>query len=253
MHYELHNQLPHFLYGIHRQLYLHQPAKSSYSVSTCETPTNITAINITGSSATINWTGNNYAAKYRVHVRALGTTTWSTLVVTAPTTKKNITGLQSLTTYEYQVRTDCNTAGTSYSAYSSIQTFTTLCCCTKPTNIAVSNVTQTGATVSWVGNACAVKYRLQYRVQGTTTWTTKSITAPIVTKTLTLLTPNTIYEYRLRSDCNSTGTINSGYTTIATITTIPRLEDTEIESSLFYVTPNPCSTCFVSGAENESN
>ena len=94
---------------------------------------------------------------------------------------------------------------------------------------------------------------MQYRVQGTTAWTTKTTTAPIVTKTLTLLTPNTIYEYRLRSDCNSTGTINSGYTTIATITTIPRLEDTEISSSTFYVSPNPCSTCFVSGAENESD
>ena len=228
-------------------------APISVSLSACETPTNITATNITGSSATINWTGNNCAAKYRVHVRALGTTTWSTLVVTAPTTTKNITGLQSLTTYEYQVRTDCNTAGTSYSAYSSIQTFTTLCSCTKPTNIAVSNVTQTGATVSWVGNACAVKYRLQYRIQGTTTWTTKSITAPIVTKTLTLLTSNTIYEYRLRSDCNSTGSVNSGWTTTATITTPLRLEDSEISFSTFYVSPNPCSTCFVNGTMDEQD
>ena len=226
---------------------------TSVSLSVCETPTNITATNIIGSSATINWTGNNCAAKYRVHVRALGTTTWSTLIVTAPTTTKNITGLQPITTYEYQVRTDCNTAGTVYSAYSTIQTFTTICNCTKPTNIAVSNVTQTGATVSWLGNLCAVKYRLQYRVQGTTAWTTKTTTAPIVTKTLTLLTPNTIYEYRLRSDCNSTGTINSGYTTIATITTIPRLEDTEISSSTFYVSPNPCSTCFVNGTMDEQD
>ena len=221
--------------------------------NTCATPTNIAVASITGSKATINWTGNSCAAKYRVRYRVQGTTSWVTKVVTAPVSTKILTLLQPLTTYEYQVRTDCNSTGTIASAYSTIQTFTTICDCIKPTNLSVSNLTQTTATVSWVGNACAVKYRVQYRVQGTTTWTTKVVTAPTVTKTLTGLTANTIYEYRLRTDCNSTGTVNSGWTTTATITTTLKLEETEISSSTFYVSPNPCSTCFVSGAENESD
>ena len=220
---------------------------------TCETPTTIVASNITSSKATISWTGNNCAAKYRVRYRVQGTTTWVTKIVTAPITTKNLTLLQPLTTYEYQVRTDCNSAGTSYSAYSTIQTFTTICDCIKPTNIAVSNVTQTGATVSWLGNSCAVKYRLQYRVQGTTTWTTKTITAPTLFYNIIGLTNNTIYEYHLRSDCNSTGTVNSGWSTTATITTPLRLEDSEISSSTFYVSPNPCSTCFVNGPMDEQD
>lgn len=128
-----------------------------------------------------------------------------------------------------------------------------MCSCTKPTNIAVSNVTQTGATVSWVGNACAVKYRLQYRIQGTTTWTTKTINAPTLFYTIIGLTNNTIYEYHLRSDCNSTGTVNSGWTTTATITTPLRMENSEISSSTFYVSPNPCSTCFVNGIMDEQD
>ncbi len=221
--------------------------------NTCATPTNIAVASITGSKATISWTGNSCAAKYRVRYRVQGTTSWVTKIVTAPVSSKILTLLQPLTTYEYQVRTDCNATGTVASAYSNIQTFTTICDCIKPTNLSVSNLTQTTATVSWVGNACAVKYRVQYRVQGTTTWTTKVVTAPTVTKTLTGLTANTIYEYRLRTDCNSTGTVNSGWTTTATITTTLKLEETEISSSTFYVSPNPCSTCFVSGAENESD
>jgi hypothetical protein len=220
---------------------------------TCETPTTISATNISGTKATINWNGNNCAVKYRIRYRVQGTTTWTTKIVTAPTASKTLTLLQQLTTYEYQVRTDCNSTGTSYSAYSAIQTFTTICDCTKPTNIAVSNVTQNGATVSWLGNSCAVKYRLQYRVQGTTAWTNKTITAPTLFYNIIGLTNNTIYEYHLRSDCNSTGTVNSGWTTIATITTPLRLEDDEINSSAFNVSPNPCSTCFVNGTMNEQD
>ncbi len=219
----------------------------------CETPTNITVSSITGTKAIVSWTGNSCAAKYRVRYRVQGTTTWTTKIVTAPVVSKTLTLLLPLTTYEFQVRTDCNTTGTLASAYSPIQTFTTICDCTKPTNIAVSNVSQTAATVSWVGNACALKYRLQYRVQGTTVWTTKTVIAPIATKTITGLTANTIYEYHLRSDCNSDGSLNSGWTSIATITTPLRLEDTKIGSTTFYVSPNPCSNCFVSGTENEND
>ncbi|GDX53094.1 hypothetical protein LBMAG27_21410 [Bacteroidota bacterium] len=221
--------------------------------NTCTTPTNITVASITGSKATISWTGNSCAAKYRVRYRVQGTTSWVTKIVTAPVSSKILTLLQPLTTYEFQVRTDCNSTGTIASAYSTIQTFTTICDCTKPTNIAVSNVTQTGATVSWLGNLCAVKYRLQYRIQGTTTWTTKTINAPTLFYTIIGLTNNTIYEYHLRSDCNSTGTVNSGWTTTATITTPLRMENSEISSSTFYVSPNPCSTCFVNGIMDEQD
>ena len=94
---------------------------------------------------------------------------------------------------------------------------------------------------------------MQYRVQGTTTWTTKTITAPTLFYNIIGLTNNTIYEYHLRSDCNSTGTVNSGWSTTATITTPLRLEDSEISSSTFYVSPNPCSSCFVNGTMDEQD
>ncbi len=209
--------------------------------SPCDAPTNDTATNITGTGVKISWTGNDCAVKYRIQYRVVGVTAWTTKTVAAPTLFKSLTGLLSSTNYEYHVRTDCNTNGSIASAYTAIKTFTTPCNCAKPTTINVSNITQTGASINWAGNTCAVKYRLQYRKQGVTAWTTTTITAPIVTKTLTNLLANTTYEYHLRSDCNATGSLNSGFTTTQTFTTALRLEDVAANISAYDLSifPNP--------------
>ncbi len=220
-------------------------ARITQPSNTCDVPTNITSSNITATKATITWTGNNGAVKYRIHYRALGTTAWTTKIVTAPVITKTLTLLQPITTYEYCVRSDCNTSGTIASAYSSIQTFTTICDCAKPTIINVTAITQTSASVNWTGNSCAVKYRLQYRKQGITAWTTVLINAPIAFKHLTGLLSNSVYEIRMRTDCNNTGTVNSGWTTIQTFTTPLRLE--EVSTSVFdlSVFPNPTDGNFI--------
>ncbi|GDX51521.1 hypothetical protein LBMAG27_05680 [Bacteroidota bacterium] len=224
------------------------------TVSICATPTNISSTVISGTSATINWTGNSCAYQYRIQYRKQGTTTWIETIITAPSVFKTLTGLTANSTYEYQIRTDCNSAGTSFSSYSAVQTFITICICAKPSNIATGNISQTSVTVTWTGNSCAYQYRLQYRKQGTSAWTTKTILAPTVSKTLTGLTANSVYEYRMRTDCNSSGSINSGFTTATTFTTLLRLEDTEnIFESSMTVTPNPCNTCEIIGSENSSD
>ncbi len=209
--------------------------------STCDVPTNVSSSNITGTKATISWTGNSCAVKYRIHIRIQGTATWSTITTTAPTVTKNLTNLLPLTVYEYQVRSDCNANGSIASAYSTIQSFTTLCNCLKPATINFTNITQTSTTANWTGNTCALKYRLQYRKQGVTTWTTSLITAPTAFKTLTGLQSNSTYEIRMRSDCNATGSVNSGWTTIQTFTTTLRLEDvtTAISGYELNIFPNP--------------
>ena len=217
------------------------------NTSPCDVPTNITSAVISGSKATITWTGNSCAVKYRIQTRVLGSTTWSTTAVTAPTSTKTISTLLPLTTYEYRVRSDCNSAGTIASAYSAIQTFTTLCNCEKPSAINFTNIAQTTTTINWTGNTCALKYRLQYRKQGVTTWTTTLITAPTALKNLTGLLSNSTYEIRMRSDCNSSGSVNSGWTTIQTFTTALRLEDviTNISENEFTIFPNPSDGKFM--------
>ncbi len=213
----------------------------------CAVPTNDTATAIASNKATISWAGNNCGTGYNVQIRAIGTTAWGSFAVNAPSLSKIITGLQPLTTYEYHVKTNCNASGTISSAYTAIKTFTTPCSCGKPTAISVSGITSTSSIISWTGNSCAVKYRVQYRASGTTAWITKTTIPPVTTKTLTGLIANTTYQYRMRTDCNSTGTLNSGYTGIGTFTTAARMES--ISSDLLLNTinifPNPTAGKFL--------
>ncbi len=217
------------------------------TVPVCAVPTNDTATSIQSTKATISWTGNSCAAGYSVQIRQIGATAWSTLNVTAPTSSKLITGLLPLTTYEYHVRTNCNSAGTIASAYTAIKSFSTPCTCAKPSAISVTGITSTSAAISGTGNSCAVKYRVQYRALGTTTWITKTTLPPSTTKTLTGLIANTTYQYRMRSDCNSTGSINSGYTTIGTFTTSARMESvgSDIITNKINIFPNPTQGKFL--------
>ena len=213
---------------------------------TCNAPTNVSASSITSNKATISWIGNSGAYDYKLQYRIQGAGSWTTITITAPTVTKNLTSLLPLTTYEYQLRTDCNSGGTNYSSYTATQTFTTLCSCAKPANIIVSPITQSSATFNWTGNSCAYKYRLQVRKQGTAAWTTSLITAPTTTKIQNGLTANTTYEYRMRTDCNGTGSSNSGWITITTFTSPLRLEEMNLPPEIFAftVSPNPANGNF---------
>lgn len=75
--------------------------------------------------------------------------------------------------------------------------------CNVPSGLASSAIAQTTATVSWATVTGAVSYNLQYRIAGTSTWTTKNTTA--TTYNLTTLTANTQYEFQVQTVC-STGT-----------------------------------------------
>ena len=65
-----------------------------------------------------------------------------------------------------------------------------------------SSVAGTSATVSWNSVTSALKYDLRRRVQGTNTWTyTYNIYS--TTRTINNLTQSTIYEWEVRTQCNS--------------------------------------------------
>ncbi|WP_082586951.1 S8 family serine peptidase [Nonlabens sp. MIC269] len=83
------------------------------------TPTNVTAVNATHSSAFINWDVIP-GAGYEVSFRESGTSTWNT----ASTNRAEylLTGLTSSTNYELRVRSVCSS---SQSSYSSVITFST--------------------------------------------------------------------------------------------------------------------------------
>ena len=94
--------------------------------------------------------------------------------------------------------------------------------CTAPTTSSVAQLNATSIRVDWEDVPDAIRYQIQYRPQGTSSWTRKSGTTS--QKRLNDLIPGTTYQYRMRTRCGadnawtaysgiSTYTLPSGDTT----------------------------------------
>lgn len=178
---------------------------------TATVPAGLAASAITSGGATLSWTAVSGVVSYDVQYRVVGTTTWSS--VNTASTSTTLSGLTSATQYEAQVRSNCTSTS---SAYSASATFTTAagCVATVPTGLAASGITANGATLNWTA-VSGTTYNVQYRVVGTSTWTT--ISASTNSTSLTGLTAATQYEAQVRSNC--TGGSSSAYSASATFTT----------------------------------
>jgi hypothetical protein len=92
-----------------------------YSPLSCVSAAVITVPTVGGTSATASWTTTNTPASYKVRYRVQGGASWTTVAQTAATL--SLTGLQSFTTYEVQVKEFCS--ATDSSIWSGSTTFTT--------------------------------------------------------------------------------------------------------------------------------
>ena len=84
-----------------------------------------------------------------------------------------------------------------------------------PTQINVSNITQTSATLVW--NATSSSYRLEYKLTSASSWTGLNVSTNLFT--LTGLSPNSSYQVRVFGVCNAQVSINSGNTSFNTLAT----------------------------------
>ncbi|MBR4130423.1 MAG: choice-of-anchor J domain-containing protein [Bacteroidaceae bacterium] len=137
-----------YIFGDHWYFYL-----DDFSFIGAEVPTNITAKDITTTSATISWTGiaDSYNLRY-----ASDESEWVTVNnVTSPYT---IEGLTPGTTYKVQVQ-GVFSEGTS--AWAKATTFTTLSTNPVPSNIE-ADLAADGAALTWEGKGDS--YKVRYRV-----------------------------------------------------------------------------------------
>ncbi|GAB4337614.1 MAG: hypothetical protein OHK0038_16070 [Flammeovirgaceae bacterium] len=86
--------------------------------------------------------------------------------------------------------------------------------CNTPTGQTSSNITSSSFTLGWTAVSGATSYNVQYRRQGTTTWTSVNATSNSVN--ITGATASTTYEWQVRTVCSS-GT--SAWSASATVTT----------------------------------
>ncbi|UFH56634.1 fibronectin type III domain-containing protein [Spirosoma sp. KNUC1025] len=157
------------------------PATYIYSFSTSK---------IKSSSAQVSW--NTFAlAKYIVRWRAIGATNWNTTPASV-TPPYNLTGLANNTTYEWQVRSDCQ------SNFSTSATFQTTCAA--PDNLWAETVTNSSALLRWNDSGENVSYELQWRIAGTAIWNTVSNIVG-TSYSLTGLGNYTTFEWQVRGQC----------------------------------------------------
>lgn len=112
--------------------------------------------------------------------------------------------------------------------------------CYIPAGEFADEVTNNSAKVHWDAVAAANKYKVQYRINGTTTWS-KASTANTYKK-LKELQPNTEYDWKVKSVCTDLDLGKSAWSAIQNFKTLPaRLSnDLTIDDRLIY--PNPFSS-----------
>lgn len=91
-------------------------------------------------------------------------------------------------------------------------------------------------TLTWEKPIGARSYELQYRPVGQTNWNSMFVTQAKVK--FTNLSPSTTYEWRVKTICGNNPYRESGFTDVATFTTMARLGESETEPA-FSIYPNP--------------
>ena len=174
----------------------------------CMTPTLVATV--VNNTATISWaTSGNYELRYRKADEAA----FGNIITASNATEYTITNLDPLTDYVCQVRMNCG-EDVGYSNWGEITFTTEDLPCGVPTNIAVSNITFTSATLTWTDpNGTQTSWNVEYgygeNIQ-TVTATTNSIE-------LTDLYAGTVYTVRVQGNCSET--VSSDWSEVYTFST----------------------------------
>ena len=124
---------------------------------TCLPVTGLTASNATAHTVDLAWTAGGDETAWVVAYKTADEEEFTE--VPAPTNPFTLSGLRAETTYSVKVAADC---GDTQSTYTNEISITTEVACPAPTALTATNVTPTGATISWEGSA--ENYTLRYRV-----------------------------------------------------------------------------------------
>ena len=206
--------------GEYTQTYTFTTPASPGKLPDCVMPS-VTSTVIDATSAQLSWSPLLYVQSFQVQIREKNTLTWG-----GTTTANNqviFNALTPNTTYEYRIRTHCESGLTDqpFSEYTTIDTFKTpeLYTCNAPNNLSTSAINANSATLSWSSVNYASLYLVQMRVKTVGAW--GGTTVADTSHTFSNLTPNTTYEFRVRSACSGGLTANStsDFSTIGEFTT----------------------------------
>ncbi|MGS2727706.1 fibronectin type III domain-containing protein [Psychroserpens sp. BH13MA-6] len=205
-------------------------------VEACESVTNVSSSAITNSSATITWNDADNSGSYIVEYGVSGFALGSGTQTTATTATTTLTALQSNTGYDVYIISVCSE--NNESMYSEIHSFTTsVTPCEIVTNVTVSLISDTTATITWEDTINNVdSYEVEYGLSGFTVGSGTIINTGETTLEITDLNPTTQYDVYVRVICFegnlSLNTEVQSFTTLA-IPVIPEFRPTLSELNLF--------------------
>lgn len=128
----------------------------------CKPVKDVTASDITFSSANISWTlSDTEQDEWQVSVFGEGETPEDGDIYVTNTNPYLLEGLSPETTYQVAVRAFCG--DNNYSAWSKVASFTTTARYAAPTDVAASNITDSSADITWTAAADATTYNLRYK------------------------------------------------------------------------------------------
>jgi len=169
--------------------------------ATCAAPSNLAASATSASSVTLDWTPGGSETQWEVQYGlANGSAVQSVTVNAHPHTVSN---LDSATSYEFYVRAIC-AAGDSSLIEGPLVVTTDTPACAAPTNLMISGITQTEATLGWTASGFSVDYVIEFGPSGFTPGTgagTVITGAQSNPWLLTGLSEGMLYDAYVRKNC----------------------------------------------------
>ena len=188
----------------------------------CSAPTTPYSSNINYYNADANWDNQSNVYNYKIRYRILGSSSWlykNNIDYLATT--KNINNLQPLNAYIWQIRSYCDSTGLNYSQWSVTDTFyTNTIHCPTIAGIYTSNINYNSANANWTQTTGVDRYKIQFRILGTTNWLNLAFIDSLQTNVLIpLLQPNTTYEWEIMAYYDSSFIMASLWSIPDTFTT----------------------------------
>lgn len=108
--------------------------------------------------------------------------------------------------------------------------------------LTTNSITGTSAHASWFQSQCGYNYCIRISVHNQNNWSTYTV-SPVGGYTFSGLSLSTQYDWQIKTNCNTSGTINSGWSPIQTFTTLAqRMEEEAVTTTSLNIYPNPATS-----------
>ncbi|MBO4873716.1 MAG: fibronectin type III domain-containing protein [Bacteroidales bacterium] len=173
----------------------------------CFRPSSVSVSDVTAHGAYVSWTAEDGESAWQICLNDDENN-----LIDVNSNAYELTGLTSETLYNVKVRVSCGNG--SYSNWTRNISFTTLISCFRPTNLAVSNIGATTASLSWSEGSNETAWQICINNDEDSL-----IDINANSYDLAELTPETTYNVKVRANCAEEG--YSNWTSNVSFTTIP--------------------------------